>query len=89
MQSSDSGRGDAPQAQSPTFVAQFADGEVTRMSVFSQPSKLAIGRGVRLAQHAYRSRTRKKRGSIVGARFEQDGAVLAEYTAEQLAEVVL
>jgi transcriptional regulator with XRE-family HTH domain len=40
----------------PTFVAKFADGEVTRMSVFSSLENLDWARGIRLSQAAYQSR---------------------------------
>ena len=72
----------------PTFVAEFADGEVTRMSTFTSLEKLDWGRGERLAQAAYGSRWRRVRRiradfiepvlpAIVSAHFEQDGIVLA------------
>jgi hypothetical protein len=44
----------------PTFVAQFADGEVTRMSIFTTLADLDLGRGVRLACAAYDSRKRQR-----------------------------
>jgi hypothetical protein len=72
---------------SPTFVAHFADGEVTRMTTSCDSKKFDQRRGVCLARHAYRSRCRKEPPAIVKANFERDGEVLAEYTAEQLAEV--
>jgi hypothetical protein len=71
--------------QSPTFVAKFIDGETTRVTVFTRGNKLNVWRGVRLAHAAYRSRTKKEPIAIVEARFERNGAVLAEYSAEQLA----
>jgi hypothetical protein len=74
-------------ATSPTFVATFADGEITRMTTHTRPDKLDVAHGVRLAQHAYRSRTGREPGPIVEARFEQNGTVLAEYGADQLAGV--
>jgi hypothetical protein len=45
-------------SDSPTFVATFDDGEVTRMTVHQglDNGRLDVGRGVRLAQWAYRSR---------------------------------
>jgi len=75
----------------PTFVAKFADGTVTRMSVFSSLTELDWGRGERLSRAAYQSRWRtqyrKRNGkpcpvdpvppAIVSMRFEQDGQVLA------------
>jgi hypothetical protein len=75
-------------ANSPTFVAHFADGEVTRMTTHS-PKNLDPGRGVRLARHAYRSRCHKEPPQILQAAFERNGAVLAEYTVGQIAEVAL
>jgi hypothetical protein len=75
----------------PTFVAEFADGVVTRMTTFTSLEKLDWDRGERLSQAAYQSRWRtqyrKRYGklypvdppippTIVSARFEQDGKVL-------------
>jgi transcriptional regulator with XRE-family HTH domain len=40
----------------PTFVAEFADGEVTRMSTYTSLEKLDWDRGIRLSQAAYQSR---------------------------------
>jgi len=63
----------------PTFVAEFADGEVTRMSTFTSLENLDWGRGERLSIAAYQSRfrTREVPPAIISARFEQDGVVLA------------
>jgi hypothetical protein len=76
----------------PTFVATFADGEVTRMSIFTSLSSLDYGRGIRLAQAAYESRARRRANGtnaivppIVAAHFEQDGMTLANYGQQQLA----
>ena len=82
----------------PTFVAKFADGTTTRMSVFTSLEKLDWGRGERLSQAAYqsrgRARERKQRPypvnlpvapvspAIVSAHFEQDGKVLAQRNNE-------
>jgi hypothetical protein len=41
---------------SPTFIARFIDGETTRMTTHTKLDKLDVRRGVRLSQHAYRSR---------------------------------
>lgn len=71
----------------PSFIATFADGERTRMTVFTRLDKLDVARGVRLARHAYRSRTKREPTTIIEARFERHGIELARYTAEQLAEV--
>lgn len=51
----------------PTFVAEFADGEVTRMSTFTALDKLDWQRGVRLAQAAYESRSRQRELAIAAA----------------------
>jgi hypothetical protein len=76
----------------PTFVAEFADGEITRMSTFTSLENLDWNRGECLAQAAWearwRARERKQQRpwtlfvapvppAIVSARFEQDGVVLA------------
>jgi hypothetical protein len=69
-----------------TFVATFADGQVTRMSTFTSLANLDLGRGLRLSQAAYEARARRSGKSlhpvpppIVHAHFEQDGNVLATY----------
>jgi hypothetical protein len=76
----------------PTFVAKFADGQVTRMSIWTTLDNLDYERGVRMSQAAYESRMRQKHGPrkrfatpIVSAHFEQDGETLATYGQEQLA----
>ena len=74
-------------SHSPTFVAHFADGEVTRMTTRCDPKKLDQQRGVRLARHAHHSRCKKEPPAIVKASFQCNGETLAEYTAEQLAVV--
>ena len=74
----------------PTFVAEFADGEVTRMSTYTSLTRLDWDRGERLAQAAYRSRWRRRQRiytpypivepvppAITTAWFEQNGVVLA------------
>jgi hypothetical protein len=62
----------------PTFVAEFQDGTVTRMSVFTPLDKLDWERGERLSRAAYQSRwqTHEVPPAIISARFEQDGVVL-------------
>jgi hypothetical protein len=77
----------------PTFVATFDDGETTRMTVWQNPdhAKLDVGRGVRLARHAYCSRKRvEKAAPIARAQYEdaETRAVLKTYTAKELAEPV-
>src|SRR5262249_35068787 len=64
----------------PTFVAEFADGTTTRMSVFTSVEKLDWERGERLSVAAYQSRfqTYEIPPAIVSMRFEQDGVVLAQ-----------
>jgi transcriptional regulator with XRE-family HTH domain len=62
----------------PTCVIEFDDGVVTRMSTWcASDEKLDWDRGVRLAQAAYQSRTRRSPPAIIAARFERDGQVLA------------
>jgi len=50
-------------SRSPVFVAHFADGETTRMTVCTTLDKLDVGCGVRLSRHAYSSRTGLPRSS--------------------------
>jgi hypothetical protein len=63
----------------PTFVARFADGQITRMSTFTSLADLDRGRGIRLSLAAYESRMRRAAPQISEAWFEQDGVVLARY----------
>jgi hypothetical protein len=74
---------------SPTFVATFADGEVTRMTTWHAPAgkTFDLTRGVKLARHAYRSRTGKEPPVISTAHFEDaNGVVLERYDTKQIAE---
>jgi hypothetical protein len=73
---------------SPTFVATFNDGTETRMTVWHDPERktLNLDRGIRLAQHAYRSRKQQEPPLIVAARFERDGEILASYAASEFAD---
>jgi len=77
-------------SNSPIFVATFADGEITQMTVHqSRDSGLDVGRGVRLAQHAYCSRKRVgKAAPIARAQYEdtESRAVLDTYSTKELAE---
>ena len=41
---------EAPLCGSPTLVATFVDGQVTRMTVFTTPDDLAVERGQKLAR---------------------------------------
>jgi hypothetical protein len=73
----------------PTFEARFADGLVTRMTTHCPNSKLDLGRGVRLARIAYRSRKHKAPPPIEAGRFvEPNGTgadtVLQTYTRDEL-----
>jgi hypothetical protein len=85
---------------SPTFIARFADGETTRMTVWHGPERkgLDLVRAIRLAHHAYRTRVhnRERRTGFDGplvavppiksAWFVLDGKTLAEYDAKQIAD---
>jgi hypothetical protein len=68
----------------PTFVARFADDEITRMTVYCEPGKLDVGRGARLAQHAYRSRMRREPPAIIAANFEHTDGRRKSVEAEAL-----
>jgi hypothetical protein len=73
---------------SPVFIATFNDGTQTRMTVWHHPEHKALNldRGIRLAQHAYRSRKGQEPPLIVAGRFERDGEILASYTASEVAD---
>ena len=81
----------ANKMSSPTFVARFADGEVTRMTTHCPDGKLDLGRGVRLSQAAYWSRKKQQPPALTAGHFETpsngDGCaamVLQTYTAGEL-----
>jgi hypothetical protein len=46
-------------AESPTFIARFADGETIRMTVATPLDALDVRRGVKLARQAYESRCKR------------------------------
>src|SRR5215472_10469673 len=62
---------------SPTFVAHFADGQITRMTTYASLAKLDMGRGVRLSRAAYQSRMKQAAPAIVEAHFERNDEVLS------------
>jgi len=74
---------------SPTCVATFADGEITRMTVWSANGKPDLRRGIKLAHAAYESRTQRKPPAITALHFEiVDGknTVTTKFTADQIAD---
>jgi hypothetical protein len=75
---------------SPTFVAQFKDGVVTRMTTHHSPNHKSfdLARGVALSRLAYKSRTKNKPPAILEAHFENaNGTVLQTYTAAELGKM--
>jgi hypothetical protein len=70
------------------FVATFSDGTQTRMTVWHDPECKTsnLDRGIRLAQHAYRSRKGQEPPLIVAARFERNGEILVSYAASEFAD---
>jgi hypothetical protein len=77
-----------PASASPIFVARFADGVETRVSIYSALDPLDVERGITIAKAAYSSRTRTPMAAapaFLEAHFDdRDGVLLASYTAEQL-----
>ena len=73
-----------PLSGSPTFVATFEDGVVTRMTVFGTPDDVDVERAKRLARYAYESRTKKTPPAFLKAHFEQAGVVFRAYSAVEL-----
>jgi hypothetical protein len=69
---------------SPVFIATFADGVITRMTIFTTLDDLDVERGKKLARHAYKSRTGKLAPAFMKAHFEKDGEVLEAYSAIDL-----
>jgi hypothetical protein len=80
---------EANMTSSPTFICEFSDGQTTVMTVFCRPEKLDLVRGIKLARHAYCSRTKREQPpQIEAARFESNGKILATYDAKQILEAV-
>ena len=55
----------------PTFVAAFADGEITRMTMHCANGKLDLARGVRLSRQAYRVRKGNAPPAMTAGHFER------------------
>ena len=78
----------------PTFVAAFADGEITRMTLHCANGKLDLARGVRLSRQAYCTRKGKAPPAMTAGHFEmppydEGGAslTLKTYTPDELVAV--
>ena len=80
----------ANQMSSPTFVAMFADGTITRMTTYRPGGKLDLGRGVRLSRAAYESRKKQPPPALTSGHFETPpfggcaAVVIRSYTADEL-----
>jgi hypothetical protein len=59
---------------SPTCVVEFVDGEITRMTTWGANGMPDARRGIKLARHAYRSRTGREPPAIRSVHFLSDGA---------------
>lgn len=75
-------------AASPVCIARFADGEVTRMTVWSASGAPDVSRGIKLARHAYRSRTKREPPPIAKMHFEANGVALLVLTSAEIAQLV-
>jgi hypothetical protein len=75
-----------PMSSSPTFVAKFADGVVTRMTCHCEPDQLDVQRGIKLSRFAYETRTKKPPPLIVEGRFVEPftDTVIKAYAAAEL-----
>jgi hypothetical protein len=76
---------------SPTFIARFEDGQVTRMTAYCENGKLDLKRSIALARAAYEKRAGKPPPSIVAAKFVELGyndTMLKEYDAKALGEAL-
>jgi transcriptional regulator with XRE-family HTH domain len=65
----------------PTFIAEFTDGTITRMTTYTSLEQLDWDRGEHLARHAWASRHKaapETAPPIITARFERNGTVLAQ-----------
>ena len=72
---------------SPTCVVHFVDGEITRMTTWSATGKPDVSRGIKLAQHAYRSRTKREPPAIAKMHFEAGGVALPALTSDEITEL--
>ena len=73
---------------SPTCVVTFADGEITRMTVWNETGKPDLDRGIKLARFAYESRMKRFTPAITAVHFEADGVELVPYTPEEIANAL-
>ena len=64
---------DSIMSASPTCVVEFVDGEITRMTTWSASGNADARRGIKLARHAYRSRTGREPPAIKSMHFASDG----------------
>jgi hypothetical protein len=73
-------------SNSPSFICVFADGEITRLTVWhaAERKTLDLMRAIRLACRAYRSRKHRDPPAIERAHFERDENILATYDASAL-----
>jgi hypothetical protein len=74
---------------SPTFMAIFADGIVTRMTTHCSEKNLDLGRGVRLARIAYEARVKHEAPELTAGHFERpanggSAVILKTYKPAQL-----
>ena len=70
----------------PTFVCEFVDGVVTRMTTHC-PDGLDPARGIRLSRAAYESRRRRPPPEILKGHFEDDDRVVKTYDAAAIAAI--
>ena len=75
-------------SESPTCVVEFVDGQTTRMTVWSDAGKPDARRGIKLAHHAYRSRTGCEPPAIKSMHFELEGVQLLPLTPEEIAKAM-
>jgi hypothetical protein len=71
---------------SPTCVVEFVDGEITRMTTWSASGNADARRGIKLARHAYRSRTGREPPAIRSVHFVSDGVRGLLLTPEEIEE---
>lgn len=69
----------------PTFVANWSDGVVTRMSIHTNDMRPDVGRAVRVSAAAYDSRTKGLGvARLESGSFERGGKVLHTYAGAEL-----
>src|SRR5262245_61589237 len=73
---------------SPTVVSAFEDGEIVRMTTYSESGTPDLRRGIRLARAAYEGRRKRAPPALTSVSFESaEGHALLGHTISEIAAV--